>query len=217
MLFRKLVSLLLRPGVLLLLAVALSIIFLIYGIPIFATSGHDPKKMSTYEVLSLCVGALTLVVYAFTLFVIAHQVRLDHERRRKQATIDHIEKVKTVYRSHDDFLDKTHGSQVILVNLLSKPDEVRQIRDMLSVVEHMSTGALIGVFDIDLLDRLSGSFFMRLHKRVFPFIEHTRREKNNDQIYADFSTLIDCIERNRRLGKYAKRTSRRTNEQGKIT
>lgn len=160
-----------------------------------------PAKPTPHELLSLIIAFATFIVYSATLVVISYQVRLDHERRRKQATIEHVEKIKSIYRENDHWLSQMHGDKVDLAKLSS--DDVKKIKDMLSVVEHMSAGIMTGVFDFELLDRMSGAFLRRLYYRVEPLIENTRKAKNNANIYSDFQLLVDNINKHRKEGEYS--------------
>jgi Domain of unknown function (DUF4760) len=197
---QKLVTFFARPGALLTIF-ALSV----FGIVVacYRMVEIETKKASTYEVFALIVSIATLAVYALTLFVIAYQMRQDHERRRKQATIEHIEKIRAAYRQKDHWLESLlkngDDKDVIDPNKLTE-EHKKDLRDLLAVVEHMSTGILIGVFDFELFDRMSGAFFIRLHKRLKPFIDKTRDEKGSSstKIYEDFSTLIARVNEHRK-------------------
>lgn len=189
--------------------VVLVIVFCAFFKGYIDTISFDKRILTVYEAFSFGVSFLTLLVYTFTLFAIWYQIHKDHERRRKQATIEHIESVKSIYRNTNHWLEDVHGDILDMKKL--SPEDIKGLKDMLSVVEHMSTGVLTGVFDLQLIERMSGSFFQRLHKRVLPFIESVRNTKNNQKIYADFSELIDEIDKIRKQGRYLAK-----NKNGKI-
>lgn len=181
---------------------AFSVVVLYPTVAFFFHGEHyESKKISTYEFYSLLISGFTLLIYAFTLIVIAHQVRMDHERRRKQATIEHIEKTKSVYFEHEQWLVSSCGGLVEPTKLTD--DDIKKIKDLLNSIEYLATGVLTGVFDFEMLDRMSGAFFRRLYTRVEPFIKKIRIDRGNPRIYIEFERLADSIDRIRKQGKYS--------------
>lgn len=199
--FKCVLDFVFRPGAIIVLIVA-SLLAMIPLISFVVHGQHyETKKLSTYEFYSLTIAGLTLLIYTFTLLIIAHQVRVDHERRRKQATIEHIEKTKAVYLENDDWLEHTHGGIVDPAKLTH--EDIRKIKDLLASVEYLATGVMTGIFDLDLLDRVSGAFFRRLYRRVEPYVKKTRMEKSNTRLYIEFERLADAIDRIRKEGRYS--------------
>jgi hypothetical protein len=197
------------PHILLFIFATLILIILALGYLLLTwPSSHEAPK--PYELLSLVVAFFTFIVYTATLVVISNQIGLDHERRRKQATIEHIEKIRSNYRTNNAWIKKEHGDQITVAKLT--PEQRTNILDMLSQLEHLSAGVLTGVFDLALLDRMSGAFLRRLFHRVEPLITEVRKERNQSNAFVDYADLVDKIYEIRKEGKYAPKAA--TSKQG---
>lgn len=72
------------------------------------------------------------------------------------------------------------------------------ISELLSTVEHMSVGVNVGVYDIHILERMSGSYMIKMFQRLHPYITHIREAKKNDNAYIEFEEVKLQLEALRR-------------------
>ena len=86
--------------------------------------------------------------------------KADHERREKQATVEYVNRVRAIYRPISNKVVKKFGEErVININEISSKDK-EDIKEFLSNVEHFAAGVYLGVFDLLIIGKMSGSYFL---------------------------------------------------------
>ena len=131
--------------------------------------------MDTLVALSTIVTAIAALVglpmVYLQLRMANKSFRADHERRKKQATIEHIREIRPLYNRASQRLDATYGtdllSEAIVTKIVDDDQETREhLKQILTLLEYTAVGANIGVFDKDLWYRMSGTYLIRLYHRV---------------------------------------------------
>lgn len=125
----------------------------------------------------------------------------DHDRRRKQATVDYMRSVRPIWSEGRRALNDNFGNKAMTEEDIAKIDNdkdlQRLVREVLSWLEHLAVGANTEVFDKDLIYRMSASYLIRIYKRVALYVETT--QKRNPYAYIEFQELMhDFIERRRK-------------------
>ncbi|MEO1264441.1 MAG: DUF4760 domain-containing protein [Pseudomonadota bacterium] len=155
--------------------------------------------LATTAVISL-VLAIAAVVQAW---YVRQQSRIarksllaDHEKRQKQATMEHVTRIREVYVPIRNWLDATfgHRNPVQMAVLDDQHDLREDVQRLLGTMEHLAVGALSDVFDLDILDRMSGMFIVRLYQRLEPYIEGRRTDEH---AFREFGRLVETIESRR--------------------
>ncbi|WP_372398129.1 DUF4760 domain-containing protein [Azospirillum sp. HJ39] len=147
------------------------------------------------------LGAMLLVLKQTILN--AEQIRImrdaylaDHERRKKQSTIEYVNSIRDKYRPIVERLEDKFGKDLV-INL---PDidqgERRNIKELLSIIEHMAVGVETEVYDIDIIDRMSGSYFLRIRRILDPYISDAQKRNANN--YIEFDRMCDRIRAKRK-------------------
>lgn len=120
-------------------------------------------------------------------------MRADHERRKKQATIEYVNQTRAVYRPISRKLAQKFGEGAV-INIDQIDDETKEdITAFLSIVEHLAVGVNTKVYDLQILERMSGTYFIRMFRMLQPYIEERRRISNRPTIYTEFESMIDDI------------------------
>jgi predicted nucleic acid-binding Zn-ribbon protein len=140
---------------------------------------------------------IALISFATALFAI-FSFRADHDRRRKQATIEQMLDVRNEYRDKWDKF-RENGEKAISKKEAREIDETperrKQVEDILSLFEHLSTGVNTGVFDLSLLNRLSGQYIINVFERCQGFIEYVREKDKEEgkttRYYEEFYHLVN--------------------------
>jgi hypothetical protein len=153
--------------------------------------------MNNYEIISLALSAVTLVALWWQLYLIYKTYKADHERRQKQSTIEYLNEIRKLYRPVEYKLNTAFGDKIINVDKISDEDRTN-IREFLSIVEHLSTGINVGVFDLTLVNQMSGAYFVTMYEKFIPYIKEQRRMKNNNNLYCEFSQFHSGLESMRR-------------------
>ena len=146
--------------------------------------------MTQYEFFTVIVATITLVVLAIQLFMLHKTYKADHERRKKQSTIEYINSVRDKYKVVARKLTAKFGEKVINVDEI-EPDDKEHIKEFLSIVEHLSVGILSEVYDFQILKRMSGRYLRRMYEKLQPYINDVRKKAgpNSHTIYCEFEEL----------------------------
>ena len=138
---------------------------------------------------------LVAVIQIFALLAIIVQIRIaivtmkaDHERRKKEATIEHF---GHIWRDIRHKLESRYGTDPITKEDLDKIHENKQLNadiiQLLGALEHMAVGVNIGVYDREVLYRMSASSIINIYHRLKLFID--ARQVKNPNIYIEFQEL----------------------------
>lgn len=149
---------------------------------VFLISGG--LDMTNYEMINLSLVALTLFVLAGQLRALKKTYLADHERRKKQETIEYLNRFRGAYKPIEEELFAGR----IDLKALADHDAVA-IRHILSKVEHLAVGIDTGIYDFELVNRMSGAFLVHMYSKFKTYIEQTRDARGNQNIYCEFDKL----------------------------
>jgi hypothetical protein len=163
--------------------------------------------VTLFEISTLIVGIATVVAVFLQFRVASNSVKLaaqalkaDHERRKKQATIDYVKEIRVIWRETRVKLEKKYGTESLskeaLEEINSNIDTNAIVKNLLGSLEHMSVGMNTGVYDKDLLFRMSGQYLINMYHRMRPYIEERRKE--NPIAFIEFHELIHDFEERKR-------------------
>ena len=119
----------------------------------------------------------------------------DHERRKKQSTIEFSHQVLEERIKATDQINKVFKNQEV-VNVTT-PDYINNVNDVkgaisryLNLMERISVGINIGVYDRDTFMRITGSLTIKFYRRIEPVIMEKRKKTGNPKAYCDFEQLV---------------------------
>ncbi len=164
--------------------------------PDWTTRGQFGDMFGALNSLFSC---LTLFGVVYSLYLQVKTAEADHARRRKQATIEHLNTIRPIYKSLLAQAEKAIGPDVLtteaLKQILDDPELRNTVKDYLSTIEHFCVGLNTGVFDKDLVYRMSANYFIRMFDKFKPYISHA--QKNLPTAYVEYQTLVHEFERRR--------------------
>jgi len=139
-------------------------------------------------------AAITAVVAILGFGAVIWQVRLDHRRRRGQATLETwIATRERRLRLRTAVLDMDRSPHELSAELETR----RALNEWLSDVEAFSLGVNTGIFDFDITDRVAGSFFVRLWNWAGGWIKE-RQTAASPTVYRELELLAKRIVEKRR-------------------
>lgn len=149
--------------------------------------------------LVIIVGGIGSLANALAVCILIWQARImtrafkaDHERRRKQSTIEYVNVIRERYRPINNSLaNKFGGNHVINLSEIG-PSDKSDIIELLSVVEHLAVGVNVKVYDIEVIEKMAGTYFLRMYRRLEPYIVNARN--NNKKAYTEFESMKSKIE-----------------------
>lgn len=115
----------------------------------------------------------------------------DHERRRKQSTIEYVNAIRGKYSPISRKLEEKFGWDHVINLKEMDESEQRDIREFLAIVEHMAVGVETEVYDVDIVNRMSGRYFLRMRRILDPYISYAQSE--NPTSYIEYDRMCERI------------------------
>lgn len=146
----------------------------------------------------LVISLLALFISIFSLVTTLFFNIKDHERRRKQATIEYFEAMTNkLFEVQAKFNDKISALNIEIYMLDTDPSLLKDATEILSAFERLSVGVNAKIFDFDILDRMCGSYLIFLYSRFSPYIEKIRKDASRINSYKEFENLVYQIKKKR--------------------
>jgi hypothetical protein len=157
--------------------------------------------MTPYEQLTLMVATTTAGILIFQVWLALRTLVADHERRKKQATLEFVQQIRPVWLEAKHALEEKWGKDPLTSCELDEIDNdfqlLKLVRSLLGLLEHLSVGMNAGVFDKELLYRMSGSQLISIYQWLHTYI--ARAQKNIPTAYIEFQELVQHFEDKKRL------------------
>jgi len=158
--------------------------------------------MALYKLLTLIIISLGTVIALIQIGIAVRTFRADHERRRKQATIEYINALRENYRRSNNALINKFGNDPIgkkeAKEIIDDEEYWALLKDMLGQFEHLSVGVNTNVFDIEILNKMSGQYLINVFDRWKKYIELRREVSTLKKVYIDFEILVNRLNSMRR-------------------
>ncbi|NEQ97940.1 MAG: DUF4760 domain-containing protein [Cyanothece sp. SIO2G6] len=153
--------------------------------------------MNTREIILGVLQFLALVAVFIQVYVAFNAVKADHERKRKQSTIEYIGKIWSESRYE---LESRYGTDPLtkedIKDIENNKELTASVIRLLGQLEHIAVGVNSGVYDKDILYRMSSASISKIYARLYLFVEE--RRKNNPRAYIELEELVsEFRERNR--------------------
>jgi len=138
----------------------------------------------------------------------------DHERRKKQSTIEFYDTVSNgstlplrqlIYSTYGRIETITPSDD----KYMSMPELREKTRSYLRNMERLSTGINLGVYDFEVFYSLSGEPTIQLYKALMPLIEERRKSNDAVSFCIEFEKLYHELVKRKQLGlAYYKRKTK---------
>jgi hypothetical protein len=145
------------------------------------------------------MACITCIVLILQLRTMIKNSKADHERRKKQATIEFYNHTGN---ERNNLLD-----QIINVCKVEEgSDMLNTIKGYLANMERLAVGINTGIYDITVFDRMAGNFTIRTYDRLREIIDSRRKVGCAPYLFSDFEKLVLDLKklRNERFPTYDK-------------
>lgn len=114
-----------------------------------------------WQLISTAIAAFALLALCVQVWLLWRQIIADHERRKKQATVEFIRDLRIIWIELRTKLEKEYGQDTLSKNdvegIIADPLKDNVVVSLLGSMENLAVGINSGVYDIHLLYRMSGS------------------------------------------------------------
>ncbi|MCL2843838.1 MAG: DUF4760 domain-containing protein [Chitinivibrionia bacterium] len=138
------------------------------------------------------VICFTGIVATWKLWVMRKSFLADHERRKKQATVEFFHNIDNecdllLNKIDEKFPD---GRIINVCDVENDTTMLTTIIDYLTRMERLAVGVNTGIYDIAVFDRMAGEFTIKWFDRVYQIIIYRRKFRNASHAYMDFEDLV---------------------------
>ncbi len=154
-----------------------------------------------FDINSLIQIAM-LIVISIQLYLLNKTYKADHERRKKQSTVEYINSIRNDYRMLNNKLNEKFPQKAIVLEEIDDKT-AKEISLLLSILEHMSVGVNTGVYDFEILNRMSGSYLVNRYHQLYPHIQ--KSQEKSPTFFMEFEQLCARIEKSRKANFHSKK------------
>ena len=155
------------------------------------------------QIALLAVNLVVLLLIAGQLFLVNLARRADHERRRKQITLEFFADQRDAVLASSTVLRRTVQDPGAISSEEARAladDEAKQeildaLRANLNSWERLAVGVNTAVLDLEIVSRLTGTASRRTFRRYQPYIELMRTRRNQPTLYHELEELTQKLER----------------------
>lgn len=145
------------------------------------------------------VQIILMIIGIIELIFILYVFKAENERKKKQSTVEYINNIRGIYKPiYKELVTKFPGQDRV-INIEELDVSLRSdIKELLSIIEHLSVGINTGVYDFDIFFRMSGSYFASIYLKLSPYIRKAQRDLPTR--YIEFEAICEkiTIERKKR-------------------
>ena len=149
-----------------------------------------------FERTGLWLTGIGLGLVILQLWYVQRGLRVDHDRRRKQATVEAIERLTPLWRKRRAKIEHDLGIKRREKLVKEQYDRVREdddlhesMVDLLNTLEHLAAGVNCRVYDDRILFRSSATYLLGLYRQFESYI--TESKDANPTVYSEFVTLME--------------------------
>jgi len=157
------------------------------------------EYLAVIESIAVILGVVFIVIQIKQRVKVS---RADHDRQKKQATIEYYNSLSS---DSYEFLDDIKGRKLDLSLVNSDKTLRKSVIRYLSHLERLSVGVRNDVYDFNIINLMSGRFLIKKYEQFEIFIKESRIQKKAPVLYKEFELLVKMLDDFRK--KYPEQTS----------
>lgn len=143
------------------------------------------------EIWSLGIALFSAAISGISIWVSIDTYKKTVEHDKKQDTIEAFNRLQ------NEVLDKIVLTKKEARNIAAVvgSDEYKTLSKYLARIEHFCVGVNAEIYDIDVLKRLAGKYFIGIFEKLSPLIEKKREINKTDKHYDEFERTVESLRR----------------------
>ncbi|MCM0079999.1 DUF4760 domain-containing protein [Geomonas sp. Red32] len=157
--------------------------------------------MIDWDMTSKAGTTIAAILIAIQIFVAVWSIYQTNKRDRMKSTLEYYEKVNQEIKTAKGDVRKKYGSTLTrdtCAQILKDSEYTVKLHKILNAYERMCLAANIGIFDIDVLNKISGANLIQNYDRYSAYILYRREIKDKEFIWVEFEKLIRELRRKRK-------------------
>lgn len=134
---------------------------------------------------------ISVIISSFALALSFYQFYRNNDRNKKEATLNAYKELQTEFSIIEQTEDKFE-------TMLRGSEDWGKITKCLANIENFCVGINTGIYDINVLNRVGGGFFIEKFQILKPIIQRKREKENSKKIYEEFEKTVDELRKKRK-------------------
>jgi len=151
------------------------------------------------DIVSIPIGIVGLILVLHQLYLTRLESEKEHLRMKNEMTLNAYSTVRKDLREItskvrnrldiSDMFDHVTDEQIDMI--LNDKNLRHDVAEMLSLLNKFAVGVKHDIFNIDIINELSGKYFIKTHKQFAPYIKIAR--ENSDTLYYEYDVLVNKL------------------------
>jgi len=160
------------------------------------------------DIVSIPIGIIGLILVLHQLYLTRIEGEREHLRTKNEMTLNAYSSVRKDLRNVtskvrrklniNDMFDHVSEEQI---DMIMNDKELRHnVSEMLSLLNKFAVGIKHDIFNIYIINELSGKYLIKTHKQFLPYMQRARR--NSHTLYYEYDILVDKLKKINKQNNY---------------
>jgi|GEM_PF-3536527 len=151
------------------------------------------------DIVSIPIGIVGIILVLHQLYLTRVESEKEHLRTKNEMTLNaystirkDLSAVTAKVRKKlgiEDMFDHVTEEQIDMI--MSDKSLRKDVSEMLNMLNKFAVGVKHDIFNIDIINELSGKYFIKTHKQFEPYLQRIR--KNSDTLYLEYDNLVEKL------------------------
>jgi hypothetical protein len=148
------------------------------------------------DIVGIPIGVIGLILVLHQLYLTRIESEKEHLRMKNEMTLNVYSTIRKDLRiitskirkelNINDMFDNVTEEHIDMI--MHDKNLRRDVSEMLGMLNKFAVGVKHDIFNIDILNELSGKYFIKTHNQFEPYLRRVR--KNSDTLYAEYDILV---------------------------
>ncbi len=151
------------------------------------------------DIVSIPIGIIGLILVLHQLYLTRLESEKEHLRMKNEMTLNaystvrkDLRKITSKVRKKLDINDMFDHVTDEQIDMIMRDKSLRDdVAEMLSLLNKFAVGVKHDIFNIDIINELSGKYFIKTHKQFAPYLKIVR--ENSNTLYSEYDILVDKL------------------------
>ena len=151
------------------------------------------------DIVSIPIGIIGLILVLHQLYLTRLESEKEHLRMKNEMTLNaystvrkDLRKITSKVRKKLDINDMFDDVTDEQIDMIMRDKSLRDdVAEMLSLLNKFAVGVKHDIFNIDIINELSGKYFIKTHKQFEPYLRIVR--ENSNTLYSEYDILVDKL------------------------
>lgn len=140
---------------------------------------------------------IAIIISVVALLLSAYQFLVERKLNRMGATIDALAELQKDVLNNEGFINAQVDSVIEHHKTVNGEFDAtwETISECLARIEQFAVGVNTKVYSIEILDRMAGSYIIKLFNKFEPIIVYKREKGKTDKRYIEFETMVNYLKK----------------------